>query len=390
MTPSVMVGIESTCLAFLLVIFIAYIVLPRSQRLRKDFFFYCLAFLIVGIAADTGAWACELGAAPQWLQYGFNILCLVSSSFINAAFAYYVIALIREKKNISWNYARVIAIVNLCGTIAVIVGAITGTLFKIIPNAENPEIMIYESGNITYDIPNYLSSLSLLFLFVLILINAKVLGKKKIIVFSIYFVIPLLFAAMEIFSDQLQFSYAATGICMSVIYVMVQGNHFNELLVREKLLNEWSYVDSLTGLFNRRAYDRTLKSIKSKETIYVAFCDLNGLKKVNDEQGHQAGDQYLLGFSNIISKYFIHDFIYRISGDEFVVIARTVNEKDFSNCVNNLANEINANNSIASLGTAKGLGSDAKQVIKEAEAKMYEDKENYYSKHPDSSRRRTA
>lgn len=93
----------------------------------------------------------------------------------------------------------------------------------------------------------------------------------------------------------------------------------NELIKRASL-------DALTGLYNRSTildylkhyieqYDRTSMSIT------IAFIDINNLKKVNDEHGHEKGDEMIISFSDIIKSQFRKtDLLSRIGGDEFLVI----------------------------------------------------------------------
>ena len=60
----------------------------------------------------------------------------------------------------------------------------------------------------------------------------------------------------------------------------------------------------------------------------VVVCDLNGLKEVNDTQGHQAGDEYIRSASSVICNVFDHSPVFRIGGDEFAVILRG---RDYAN-----------------------------------------------------------
>lgn len=389
MSASIMVAIESTCLAFLLVVLTAYLILPRLGDLKKDGFFLCLVSIILGLVFDMISWACESAPSAQWLQYSSNTLCLMTSGFSTSFFAFYFVGRIREKKSVSWNYARIITIINLLGTVIVMIAAFCRKLFYIIPYPEGSGVMVYMAAGFLYDLPNYLATLSLIALFVLAVCNVGALGTNRIIVFSIYFLAPLLAGGLELIDESLQFSYAVSSICMSIVYVMLQSKHMDELLLRERLLNEWSYMDSLTNLQNRRAFDRDVEAASSEHTVSIVFCDLNGLKKVNDESGHQAGDQYLISFSEMLSRHFPHDCIYRISGDEFVVVARGISEDEFGSRVESLRQEINSNSAIAALGTAKGTGMDISGLLKEAETKMYDDKDMFYRQHPKYKRRRS-
>ncbi|MBO4899978.1 MAG: diguanylate cyclase [Lachnospiraceae bacterium] len=93
---------------------------------------------------------------------------------------------------------------------------------------------------------------------------------------------------------------------------------------RNELLDKMAYTDTMTGLFNRRKSDEEFASLKAshKTTSYgmISF-DLNDLKKANDNYGHEAGDQLLTDFSNLLSEVFTDDCITcRMGGDEFLVI----------------------------------------------------------------------
>lgn len=381
-----MVAIEGVCLAFMLVVLSAYVILPRSGKLKTDGFFWSAFFTLLAVLADMIAWACETGPAPAPLQYSSNFLSLVLTSFITPAFGYYIHQMINEKHPFSRVYADAISAVNIAAVIVVVVAAFCGRLFDIHPADDNPAVMIYDVGGFFYEFPIILATLSLVFLFVLELRHAKYLGRQNIIVFSLYFLLPLLGSIAEVVTDEIQLSYAITSLSMSIVYVMVQSKHMNELLLREKLLKEISYMDQLTGLQNRRACDRDMVLIREDDSVSVVFCDLNGLKRINDQKGHHAGDEFLISFSKIITKYFPGEFIYRISGDEFLVVARNMAAGEFERSISELKREIDENAGIAALGTISGTGESISALIKKAELAMYDNKKEFYRRNPDYTR----
>ena len=102
-----------------------------------------------------------------------------------------------------------------------------------------------------------------------------------------------------------------------------------ELVESQRVAHEMSELankDGLTGVRNKIAYNEEVKRINtiiaSKEPIAfgIAMVDLNDLKKINDETGHNNGDVALLKLTNIICAIFAHSPVFRIGGDEFVVI----------------------------------------------------------------------
>lgn len=93
--------------------------------------------------------------------------------------------------------------------------------------------------------------------------------------------------------------------------------------VMGRKLEQQRDTDVLTKLNDRHPYLAKLnyyKKAKASRTVGVAFMDLNGLKEANDELGHDAGDELLISAGQIISQAFGHDHVYRVGGDEFVVL----------------------------------------------------------------------
>ena len=98
---------------------------------------------------------------------------------------------------------------------------------------------------------------------------------------------------------------------------------------QQKQLNDEKRLarrDELTGIKNKTAYSELEETIQSsidrKERTLpfaVAVCDVNDLKKVNDTEGHQAGDELIKAAAKMICNTFTHSPVYRIGGDEFVV-----------------------------------------------------------------------
>jgi len=159
--------------------------------------------------------------------------------------------------------------------------------------------------------------------------------------------------------------------------------------LRENILRELSYTDILTGLENRRAYEEKVTELSYKDALNlgVLFCDVNGLKRTNDNLGHEVGDKLVIQFSTYLKEYFPISSKYRISGDEFVIICENINKEKFDGIVDEFTKKIKDNNWIASIGAIYG-NDHVRQLINKAETKMYDDKEAYYRQKGFDRRRR--
>lgn len=149
--------------------------------------------------------------------------------------------------------------------------------------------------------------------------------------------------------------------------------------------------DRLTGVYNRRSYEERIAALregKEAEATLVLF-DVNGLKPANDTHGHLAGDELIIATANCISKVFdAYGKCFRIGGDEFVVVmednAKDINKlmKQFDETTAQWKGNYSDTLSV-SYGIAQGKteGDGISELIKTADANMYEAKRRYYVEH---------
>ncbi len=107
-------------------------------------------------------------------------------------------------------------------------------------------------------------------------------------------------------------------------YSEIQGL-YQDSMAREAVANQLATRDSLTGALNKTAYDSFCENVNEmiaggNKRFCVVMIDLNFLKKINDEYGHARGNAALMNLYELISDHFPSDRIFRIGGDEFVVI----------------------------------------------------------------------
>ena len=156
-------------------------------------------------------------------------------------------------------------------------------------------------------------------------------------------------------------------------------------------LHVLSSTDMLTGVMNRNEmnnYIDALSKSSSGKSVGVLFADLNGLKAVNDREGHNAGDQLLINAANALRDVFAIHEIFRAGGDEFAVVLTDVTEDELNDKVEKLRNACHKyDNVVFAIGAA--YEDDVKKVrpaLRSADERMYADKKRYYELHPEKRR----
>ncbi|WP_173272133.1 diguanylate cyclase [Thiosulfatimonas sediminis] len=108
-----------------------------------------------------------------------------------------------------------------------------------------------------------------------------------------------------------------------------------------------SITDELTGLYNRRHFDDCLpnelkRASREEHGLCFVMLDLDYFKKINDDYGHQIGDEVLIEIATSINAYFnrANDFVFRIGGEEFFIITHFEKLRAFAVHLNNLLESV--------------------------------------------------
>ena len=156
--------------------------------------------------------------------------------------------------------------------------------------------------------------------------------------------------------------------------------------------SERAYIDSLTGVKNRNAYDERMDALMSqlkKEQNHDGFgivvCDINNLKYINDHFGHDFGNSLIINSCKLICQVFMHSPVYRIGGDEFVVLLLKDDLKNVDSLMEDIYRRMKESMENKSpdeqLSIAVGVaiydpeaGDDYRSVFKRADEDMYQRK----------------
>ncbi len=159
----------------------------------------------------------------------------------------------------------------------------------------------------------------------------------------------------------------------------------------DRELEQLSYFDTLTSLYNRNRYMEDVKGLSGYTgPVGIVYLDVNGLKDINDQLGHASGDRALVECTRCMREVFEGANHYRIGGDEFVIICCGMQKAPFEESVRVLRQRFGerAQYHVAIGAEWASEFVDAQQLIAKADADMYEDKKGFYRRSPVTERYR--
>lgn len=220
---------------------------------------------------------------------------------------------------------------------------------------------------------------------VLDLISGLLISLYFLIFLPILFYSPLNYLIEGKYTVSFSTRFPVLYACVFVIaiFLALQKEYYNR---KAHIL---SYVDELTGAYNRRYFLETVdkEKIKNSKELSLIMIDVNGLKQANDTYGHEAGDELICAVPKCCRDVLGEDvLICRMGGDEFAIIITKGKDS-----ITNLKKEIYKRASewqgkhLKELHFAMGWATrsefpegNIESLLKIADEKMYEDKKRYY------------
>lgn len=373
---NVYIALELMSVAILSILLYANVFETDHHTKRKKYFSNLLTVILILAIVDLMTWVDFDGERMVTLLKLAVSITYIFSFLIQLVFAEYLYVYISEKiETKKWPFIS-IRFYSILLCVITIYACVTGKMF----NIENGA---FYSGD--FEIVYYILYLvSFLYLLLIILFNSKKLGLHDSLAALSFAALPLVSVVVSTFKG-INLALPLMAIDSLIIYVMLESD-------KEDTLIYWSNYDELTGLFNRRAYEKDLQEMKKKEIssdLILLAADVNGLKQVNDNIGHDAGDEIIVGAAKALKNVFgEYGKVYRVGGDEFVAVFNA-KENELNSLKDNLENEVNnfEGKIIESLSVSTGYATrkeypdvTLEKLAKIADDRMYSDKSVYYQK----------
>ena len=347
----------------------------RFDKATKHRFYLTYAFIVV---ATLSEWlGIVLNGAPAWTVGLHSIVKCADYIFTPIAGICFALQVSDTKE---WKKHIWIAVILAANAVLEISSVFTGWTFYI--NEEN-----YYCHGPLYIVYTVIYCISI----VDVLISFRVYSKKfkRQNRTSLYVIIILACMGIgfqEFGNGSIRTSCLSLAFCSALLFI-----HYNEFLQQttdDHLIHQKDLIetDTLTGMLSRYSYVKTLNEYHNNAPLppglAVFSVDINGLKLVNDTQGHAAGDQLIRNAAECISEVFgRYGKCFRIGGDEFIAIVHIETGKITDICQSlSIAQERRKGLSLASGFAVAENHPDLsiEELINIADKRMYENKENYY------------
>ncbi len=215
--------------------------------------------------------------------------------------------------------------------------------------------------------------------------------------YGAYLVCILYKRCNKLYTEVVPIAFLAFAFVSGLFLPFIFGRNYSHMIAIalfiyfEFLMLQGTKKDPLTGVLNRQAYFADTEVNPDRITGLVTL-DMNGLKEINDSQGHAAGDEALTTLALcLLQAERRGQSAYRIGGDEFVIICRDASQKDVLALVDRIRKNIDETACSCSIGYcfAEEKNKDIESMLREADQMMYTEKARYYITSGKDRRRRS-
>lgn len=362
---------EIVSVLFLLIILLSLWKKTEKNNPGNGIFVALTLSAIAGLIFDALGYITEEYRTDEIILVLINIMAFSTIDICIILFSFYLIRFIREKVNVSYRPVYPAIAISVLNILMIIVGYFNGRFFKV-----EDHRFVYGPWK---DYMSFMPVLSLIVILIILIVYAKDLGKRDTVVLASFVICPAIATVILLFLPDYGMGYVSIALSCAIIFTFVRREEIIEAYNREQIIKEVATMDTLTGLLNRRGFNEVIEQNSDHESLGIVFCDLNALKYTNDNFGHAAGDAYIQRFAGILRQIFDDEGkICRISGDEFVVLLFDISRDGFYALKDQLKQLIKENERIASVGFAYSENAVTMELLRQAEQRMYDDKNRYY------------
>lgn len=202
------------------------------------------------------------------------------------------------------------------------------------------------------------------------------------------------FTAIDISHDEATIGFLCVENCNPEKFIKVRKDFTLLAFILSQLMNSINLEerlekvgvsDKLTGTGNRQGVYLTSEEHQLGESIGIVYADAINLKEINSKEGEEAGDKVLISIANTFKKEFGENNVYRVGGDEFVVLVFNMKESSFQEHVEGSKERFEKLGINVSIGTVYEANweSSIDTLLRKADLRVFDSKRAFYRKSED-------
>ena len=208
--------------------------------------------------------------------------------------------------------------------------------------------------------------------------------------YSIFLIYILVKQSNKTASEILPIVFLAFALLTGLIFPLIIGKEYSKIFCTTIAIALFVYYvflilqltkkDALTGLLNRQAYYALLKN-NYKDITAIISIDMNGLKVINDTEGHLAGDIAISTVANcFLDASKSKQSVFRLGGDEFIIVCKKTSEVELRELVESIKEIVSKTKYSVYIGCCynNSQDKDLEEMVKISDQMMYADKAEYY------------
>ena len=217
-------------------------------------------------------------------------------------------------------------------------------------------------------------------------------------IYSVFLIYILIKQSNKQVTEIIPIAFLAFAFASGLVLPFVIGKEYSKIFCTTIAVALFVYYvflilqltkkDALTGVLNRQAYYASIRDA-SKDITALISIDMNGLKAINDSQGHLEGDEALVTLAFCFARAAkVKQSIYRIGGDEFMIICHKTSNDELKQLVAQIKNNVAETKYSCSIGYSYSDDGkkDINEMIVESDNMMYADKADFYSRSSNNRR----
>jgi len=373
---------EIICIAVISIIIIGMLFERKKRKSTLYFLISCIVVLI-SISADIIYWRYMAGTDYPTIVLAIATVISYLASVMLIPISLYQREYVKERTSVNPWLFRILIMLSSFYFLIMLITIFTGNIFVI----ENGDFV--KVGGIP-TIAKVIAGIAYLYTFGILFANIKKIGVRACLLLCSFGFVPIIFILF--FYD---YTPVGTALNMILVYVLLQNNNSlekernrkklenlnEELQIHQEELEDNLIHDLGSGCKNRNALNWVYEgSFDKTQSFTVIMCDLNGLKKENDINGHDAGDRFIKECAQSLIEVFGKENVYRIGGDEFIIVLVGLLEEEVLSLIEKCNHILKDKVSIGYIYN-NSYENNFNELVKKADENMYVQKALYYSSH---------